>query len=331
MQCIPKPVAKVETKTPGKMKKVIYRRYDEVDVLQLAEVDQPAISEGKVLVKVKAVSINPLDWKIVKGELKPMTGFKFPKGVGIDFSGSVERVGSGVQRFKIADQVFGLVDVFKGGALAEYILVREDQIALKPSSISFEQAAALPVTGSAALQILDKIISVGKGSEVLINGATGGIGMFATQIAKSNGAIVTAVVSPGGIELAKKWGADVVVDYTSANILQQNSRYDAVIDLSERLPFEKAKMLMKSRSIYVNTLPEPMAIIKSFINNLFAGKRFKILFLRPSREYLTELAQRASAGMEIVIDRIYPMTAVKEAYRDVSRSKIIGKVVFSVP
>ena len=312
------------------MKKVVYRQYGKVDVLQLAEVDLPAISEGKVLVKVKAVSINPLDWKITKGELKPMTGFKFPKGVGMVFSGSVERVGSDIQRFKTGDQVFGLVDVFKGGALAEYILVSEDQIALKPSSISFEQAAALPVTGSAALQILDKIPSVGNGSEVLINGATGGIGMFATQIAKSKGAIVTAVVSPVGIELARKYGADIVVDYTRENILQRNDRYDAVIDLSDKLPFEKAKVLMKSRSIYVNTLPEPMAIIKSFINNLLAGKKFKILFLSPSREYLTELAQRASAGMEVAIARIYPMTAFKEAYRDVQKSKINGKVVFSV-
>lgn len=312
------------------MKKVIYRQYGEVDVLQLAEVDQPAMREDKVLVKVKAVSINPLDWKIAKGELKPMTGFKFPKGLGIDFSGSVERVGSGIQRFKTGDQVFGLADVFKGEALAEYILVSEDQIALKPSGISFEQAAALPVTGSAALQILDKITSVGKGSEVLINGATGGIGMFATQIAKSKGAIVTAVVSPGGIESARKWGADVVVDYTKENILKRNNRYDVVIDLSEKLPFKNAKVLMKSRSIYVNTLPEPISIIKSFINNLFAGKKFKILFLSPSNKYLTELAQRASAGMDVAIDRIYPMAAFKEAYRDVPKSKIIGKGVFNV-
>jgi NADPH:quinone reductase-like Zn-dependent oxidoreductase len=177
------------------MKKVIYNQYGNADVLQLIETPVPAIPENGILVKIKAVSINPLDWKIFKGEEKMMSGSKFPKGIGIDFSGIIEKTGSNISSFKKGDEVFGLLDAFKGDALAEYIVVREKDIAIKPKNISFEQAAASPVVGLSALQILNKLSSIKSGTRLLINGATGGIGMFLTQLAKKRGAIVTAVTS----------------------------------------------------------------------------------------------------------------------------------------
>src|ERR1700722_1853304 len=160
------------------MKNVIYRQYGGVDVLEMVEEAIPKVTPSTVLVKVKAVSINPIDWKIRAGEMKMMSGSKFPKSVGIDFSGIVEKTGSSVNKFKKGDEVFGSVDQFKEGVLAEYVLVSENNIAIKPKSISFEKAAAIPVVGFAALQIFDKLIDVQKGTEVLIIGATGGVGMF---------------------------------------------------------------------------------------------------------------------------------------------------------
>ncbi|WP_233207987.1 NAD(P)-dependent alcohol dehydrogenase [Siphonobacter sp. BAB-5405] len=167
------------------MKKVIYNQFGDERVLELAEQAVPAIQNDQLLIRVKAVSINPLDWKVYGGEMKLMSGSRFPKSLGIDFSGMVEQAGSQVTRFKEGDAVMGLLDAFKGGALAEYVVVTEKDITRKPALVSFEQAAALPVTGLSALQIMDQLAAVRPKQEVLINGASGGIGVFAVQIAKN--------------------------------------------------------------------------------------------------------------------------------------------------
>src|SRR4051812_26145345 len=162
------------------MKKIIYSKFGGPEVLQIAEAPIPAVQETTVLIKVKSVSINPLDWKIRNGEMKLMSGSKFPKGIGIDFSGVVEEAGTAITQYKKGDEVFGILDVFKGEALSEYIIAAEKEIALKPRNISFEQAAAMAVVGSAALQIFNTLVNLKIGTEILINGASGGIGMFAT-------------------------------------------------------------------------------------------------------------------------------------------------------
>lgn len=312
------------------MKKIIYTQYGSHEVLQMTEEEIPAISAGKLLIKVKAVSINPLDWKIFNGQMKLMTGSKFPKGVGIDFSGVVEEAGSEINRFKKGDEVFGLLDVFNGGALAEYILVNENQLALKPRFISFEQASALPVTGSSALQIFEKLAPLKKDTEVLINGATGGIGMFATQLAKRKGASVTAVTNARGIQFAEEWGADQVLDYRQKNIFKLNKKFDVVIDLTGKLTFDKAKILLKKSGTYVSTLPGPKQIIGAFFNNLFFSNKYKILFLKPTAVDLNELATLASNGLSIVIDKVYSMEAFSEAYSETSKGGVLGKVVFKI-
>jgi len=167
------------------MKKIIYNKYGGVDEMEMIETAIQETTDSTVLVQIRAVSVNPIDWKIREGQMKLMSGSKFPKGVGIDFSGVVEKTGAAITRFKKGDAVFGSIDQFKGGALAEYLLVAEKEIVLKPDSISFEKAAAIPVVGFAALQLFDKLISVQQGTEILINGASGGVGIFATQIAKN--------------------------------------------------------------------------------------------------------------------------------------------------
>jgi NADPH:quinone reductase-like Zn-dependent oxidoreductase len=310
------------------MKKVIYRQYGGVDVLEMVEEAIPPVTASTVLVKVKSVSINPIDWKIRAGEMKMVSGSKFPKGVGIDFSGVVEAVGGAVSKCKKGDAVFGSVDQFKGGALAEYLLVGEGAIAIKPAAISFEQAAALPVVGFAALQIFDRLVSVQEGTEVLINGAGGGIGMFAIQIAKKRGAVVTAVVGESGMALAEKWGSDRVIDYRKASVLEDKRRYDAVIDLSDKLPFKKAKAIMKRASIYVNTVPGPKQIIGSFLHNVLSKKKYRVLLSKPSSYYLDILVRRVNNGMDIEIGRTYGVDAFRQAYTEMPRGGVVGKAVF---
>ncbi|MBE7169031.1 MAG: NAD(P)-dependent alcohol dehydrogenase [Williamsia sp.] len=309
------------------MRKLIYNKYGDERVLELQEQPVPTIKENGLLIRVKAGSINPLDWKIYRGEMKLMSGSKFPKSVGIDFSGIVEKTGILVTRFKRGDEVFGLLNVFKGGALADYVAVDESNVSRKPGSLSFAQAAALPVTGLAALQIIDGLAAVGHNKDVLINGATGGVGMFAVQIAKRRDASITAVVSTEGIPLAAKWGAGTVVDYTKQDVRLAGKRYDAVIDLSGKLPFKAAKGLMKSKAVYISTLPSPVALISSFFNNLFSSQKQKILLLKPAQEGLDTLADLAEDKMEVLVDKVYSINNAREAYREASVAKIKGKSV----
>jgi NADPH:quinone reductase-like Zn-dependent oxidoreductase len=312
------------------MKKIIFSEFGGADVLQTAEVPVPDVQPATVLIKVKAVSVNPLDWKIRNGEMKLMSGSKFPRGIGIDFSGIVEQAGPEVTKFKKGDEVFGLLDVFKGAALAEFILAGEKEISIKPQNISFEQAAAMPVVGSAALQILETVAGIKKGSEVLINGASGGIGMFLTQIAKMNGAIVTAVAGDGGIQSVKDWGADFVINYRNEDVLKGGKEYDVVIDLSVKIPFAKAKAIMKRSSVYVHTAPGPKEIICSFFINLFSKKKYKLLMLKPSPELLEKLSVFAGRGIKIVVGKTYPFNSFKEAYTETPNGGIIGKTVIVV-
>ena len=309
------------------MKKVMYNQFGDESVLEVVEQPVPAIENDQLLIRVKAVSINPLDWKVYGGEMKLMSGSTFPKSLGIDFSGVVEQTGSAITRFKVGDAVMGLLDVFKGGALAEYIAVKETDIAPKPVNSSFEKAAALPLTGLSALQIIDQLAVVGPNQDVLINGATGGIGIFAVQIAKKRGARVTAVVSTKGVAEAQKWGADTVVDYTKQPIRQLNQQFDAVIDLSTRLSFSEAKRLMKPKAIFVSTFPSPVALISSFINNIFSGQKRKILIVKPTAEGLTTLTTLAEADLQIVLDKTYPLSNVRGAYQEARRGNILGKSV----
>ena len=297
----------------------------------MAEVEIPTVKETNLLIKVKAVSINPLDWKIRNGEMKLMSGSTFPRGIGIDFSGIVAEVGNAVTKYKKGDEVFGLLNIFKGAALAEYVIADEKEITLKPKSISFEQAAAMPVVGSAALQIFDTLVTIKKGTEVLINGASGGIGMFATQIAKMHGAIVTAVVSDSGIEPVKKWGADFAINYRKENILESKKQYDVVIDLSGKIPFSKAKQIMKPASAYVHTAPGPKEIISSFCNNFFSGKKYKVLMLKPSTAYLESLAAYAEKGIQVFLGKEYTFDQFGEAFNENAEKKHIGKLVITIP
>ena len=298
------------------MKKITYNRFGGTEVLQITEAPMPA---GDILVKVKAVSINPLDWKLWQGDMKLMGGRKFPKSVGIDFSGIVER-GNG--KYSNGDEVFGIASMFNGGALAEYVAVKAEDIAHKPRTISFEEAASLPVVGSAALQIVHDLVKIQPGMQVLINGAGGGIGPLAIQLAKKAGAIVTAVVGPAALDMASRLGSDVVVNYQRENVLTSGKTFDAVIDLSGKIAYRAARTLLKKRGVYVNTAPG----LPEIISSLFSS-RYKVLLLKPSAATLEKLA---AAGLQIFISRRYDFRDYKKAYDEVKKGAMPGKAIFVI-
>lgn len=312
------------------MKKVTYDHYGSVAVLEMIDAPMPEPAGTQLLIEIKAVAMNPLDWKIMEGKMKLMSGSKFPKGIGIDFSGVVRQVGEGVRNYRPGDAVFGAVDPFKGGALAEYLLVGEKDIVLKPENISFEQAAALPTVGTAALQIFDRLATLDEGTRVLINGASGGIGMLAIQIAKRKGAHVTGVASTNNLPWVKKWGSDEVLDYRKEDVLSSGKRYDVVLDLSGKLPYHTAKKIMKPDSVYVNSIPGPREIVGAFVHSLFSKQKYKVLLLKQAQTHLETLSAYAAAGMEILIGERFPMASFRQAYGAAATGGIAGKAVFTV-
>ncbi len=196
------------------MKKVLYNAFGGLDVLTLAEVNKPAVRPRQVLVRVQAAAINPVDWKMREGQVKFLSGWRMPQGQGMEFSGVIEQVGPSVSAFAVGDEVFGAAK----DCMAEFVVTDESRIAKKPANVSFETASTIPVVGTTAASLFDRV-KIGPGTEFLVNGATGGIGMFATQLAVRRGAQVTAVVSERGAESVTRWGVQRVVDYRKSNLL----------------------------------------------------------------------------------------------------------------
>jgi NADPH:quinone reductase-like Zn-dependent oxidoreductase len=309
------------------MKAIVYQKFGNTDVLQTVEEPIPSVQSDQVLVKIKAVSINPLDWKIRKGEMKLMSGSKFPKHIGVDFAGIIEDTGAAVTNLKKGEEVFGVVkNNMKEGALAEYIAVPATSVWKKPVHINFAQAASIPTVGAAAVTALQKMGSIQAQTEILVNGATGGFGMFLLQLLKQQGARITAVTSTKAIDFAKKWGADIVIDYTKENILSQNKTYDIVIDLSGKMGYANAKRIMKSEALFLNPTPKPIEIPSSLLKNLFTGKKHIVILSNPSVENMDILLNAVNNGMQIEISKTFPFTQSKEAYQYAEQGGYIGKV-----
>jgi NADPH:quinone reductase-like Zn-dependent oxidoreductase len=312
------------------MKKVIYNQYGSIDDLKMIEVDVPSIQPNELRIKVKAVAINPLDWKKLEGQLKIITGSKFPKGIAFDFAGVVEKKGDLVTHFEIGDAIFGALDAMKGEALAESIVVTEASIYKKPVALSFETAAAMVSIGAAALYLFQNAPNANAGSNLLINGASGGVGMVVLQMAKNKGMNVTAVASGEGLSYIQKWQPDKALDYKKDPILAQKATFDAIFELSGSLSFGKAKSLMQPKSVYVSTLPNPIDMAAAFLNNLFSSKKHKIVMANPTQDNYQELCEWVTKkGLEVTIAKTFPMSGFKEAYQFAKKGGVVGKVVFS--
>ncbi|GEP93340.1 NADPH:quinone reductase [Chitinophaga terrae (ex Kim and Jung 2007)] len=313
------------------MKAIAYQKFGNTDVLQTVEETKPAIRSNEVLVKVKAVSINPMDWKIRKGEMKLMSGSRFPRHTGVDFAGVIEDTGVAVTNFKKGDEVFGVVkNTMKDGALADYVAVPGTLIWKKPTAITFAEAAAIPIAGAAATTALQKMGKINPGTSILINGATGGFGMFLLQLLKDRKAVVTAVTGTKGIDYAKQWGADIVLDYTKADVLTQNATYDIVIDLSGKMGYSKAKRIMNRKALFLNPTPKPVQIPASFLNNLFTNKKHVVILSAASTPHINLLTSAIGNGLQVEVSRRFPFDKVVEAYQYAEKGGVTGKVVIEL-
>ena len=313
------------------MKAIVYQKFGTADVLQTAEQAKPAIKADQVLVKVKAFSINPMDWKIRKGEMTLMSGSKFPKHTGTDFAGIVEETGSAVFGLKKGNEVFGVVkSMMKEGVSAEYVAVTASFVWKKPANISFAQAASIPVAGTAAVTALEKMGNISSQTSILVNGATGGFGMFLLQLLKHRGAKITAVTSSQGAAYAKKWSANSVKDYKRENVLSQKATYDIVIDLSGKMGYKTAKHIMKPKATFLNPTPKPIDIPLSLLGNLFRGKKHVVILSIPGTKYTDVLLHAVKNGLEIEVNKVFPFAQYKEAYEYAERGGYVGKVVIAI-
>ena len=326
------------------MKAVVYNEFGPPDVLQIQEIDKPVPKENEVLVKVRAASVNPYDWHMIRGTpflmRAMMAGLRKPKDprVGIDCAGTVEAVGQQVTQFRPGDGVFG----GKTGALAEYLCIPADGgVALKPANVSFEQAAGVQVAGCTALQALRDSGKVQPGQNVLINGASGGVGTFAVQIAKSLGAQVTGVCSARNVELVRSLGADHVIDYTKEDFTKSDARYDLIIDNVGTQPLSGFRRILKPKGIYLmigaggpdeGGLVGPMGrLMRALLMSPFISQKMGMMMAKVSQSDLGVLADLMQAGkVTTVIDRIFPLSEVREAVRYLETGRARGKVIVTI-
>ncbi len=323
------------------MKAAVYRCYGAADVVRIESIERPVPSDHGVLVRVHATSINPLDWHFMRGEpyiVRTSSGWGAPKdtSMGTDFAGTVEAVGKLVTRFKPGDQVFGTGHA----AFAQYLRTPEDAVvALKPANLSFEQAAAVPVAGITALQALRDAGQLRAGQKVLINGAGGGVGTFAVQIAKAMGADVTAVTNAGSLELVRSLGADHVIDYGREDFTLGTTRYDLILDMSGNHSLNACRRVMTASGIYVfagntskGSWAGPMAGLgNALIVAKFVKRKVAAFMAEMNPADLAIVADMLQAGkVKPVIDRQYRFDQIADAIRYQETEHARGKVVVTI-
>ncbi|NUT52303.1 MAG: NAD(P)-dependent alcohol dehydrogenase [Saccharothrix sp.] len=331
------------------MKAIVQDRYGSSDLLRLEEVDTPTPGDDEVLVRVRAAAVNAADWHIMRGDprlarlaMPAAFGWSGPKRKirGRDVAGVVEAVGARVTRWRPGDEVFADLG-FADGAFAEYVCAPADLVARKPAGLTFEQAAAIPTAGNTALIGVRDLGRVGEGQRVLVNGASGGVGTFAVQLAKSRGAEVTAVCRTRNVELLRSIGADHVVDYSTEDFAAGGRRYDVVFDLVGNRKLADLRRVLAPEGTLVlsgggvsdgGSLVGPMGLgVAATLVGRFVRQRLVQLNVAPNRENLEELARLAEAGEVVpVIDRTYPLTEAPEAVRYLELEHARAKVVVTV-
>jgi NADPH:quinone reductase-like Zn-dependent oxidoreductase len=316
------------------VKAIVQTEYGPPDVLKLKDVDKPVAKENDILVSVHATALNAGDYFSMRGSpwvARLTVGFPKPKNYipGWDLAGRVQAVGEKVTRFQPGDEVFASCS----GTLAEYVCVAEDKLAVKPTNLTFEQAAAVPNAAIAALQGLRDAGKVQPGHKVLINGASGGVGTFAMQIAKALGAEVTGVCSTRNVEMVRSIGADHVVDYTQEDFTQSGRRYDLILDNVANHSFsDLRRALTPQGKIIPNSGHGGMGyVIKAFLLSLFMRQQGSMYLASSNNEDLVVLKEFIEAGkITPVIDRTYPLSDTPEAFRYLEESHARGKVVITV-
>ena len=330
------------------MKAFVYHDYGPPEVLKCEEVEKPVPEGNEVLIRVRAASVNPLDCGMMKGKpylFRIFFGLPKPRVTrpGRDVAGEVEAVGANVTEFKPGDAVFGLCTAGtvgdRGGAFAEYVCTCESALASKPEAVTFEQAASSPIAGLTALQGLRDKGRLQAGQKVLINGASGGVGTFAIQIAKAHGAEVTAVCSARNTEMVKSIGADHVIDYTQENFTKRRQRYDLIFDLAGNHSFWECRQVLTPRGTFlgVGVIGAPVSFLGLFARlaaglalSQFVGQKYLTFIAKPSKQDLDLIGQMMASGkLKPVIDRRYCLSETPDAMRYLDQSHARGKVLIA--
>jgi NADPH:quinone reductase-like Zn-dependent oxidoreductase len=325
------------------MKAIVYCDYGSPEVLRLEDVEKPTPSDDQLLVRVRAASVNPLDWHYIRGTpylMRLGAGLRRPRDtrVGVDFAGSVEAVGRNVTQFKPGDEIFG----GRNGALAEYVVVRQEgAVTLKPAGLTFAQAASVPIAAITALQSLRDRAKIQPGQRVLINGASGGVGTFAVQIAKSFGAEVTGVCSTRNLEMVRSIGADHVIDYTREDFTSGSQRYDVILDNVGNRALSECRRILNHGGQYIliggggpndHRIIGPLVrLIHAKVLSWFVSQDLGFFLANLNAQDLSVLADLMRDGkVTPVIDRTYPLSEAPEAIRYLETGRARGKVIVTM-
>ena len=316
------------------MKAILFPRYGAPDVLRLQEVEKPTPKDNEVLVKIHAAAANPLDWHKMRAApflVRLSDGLLAPKDprLGADIAGRVVAVGRQVTQFQVGDEIFGEIGV---GGFADYVAVKERAIAPKPANLSFAQAATIPVAGFTALQGLRDTGKLQSGQTVLVNGASGGVGTFAVQIAKAFGAQVTGVCSTRNLDLVRKLGADQVIDYTQTDFTRTSQRYDLILDaIGNRSVADCRRALTPQGICAVAGFTTMARLFQIILFGSWGGQKMSSFLANPNQKDLLILKELVETGRVVpVIDRTYPLAETAEAIRYLETGRARGKVIIAV-
>jgi alcohol dehydrogenase len=332
------------------MRAAFIRHYGNNDAIEISEQPVPEVGSRDVLIRVRAASVNPVDYKIRNGQLKTMLSLKFPLVLGSDCAGVVEKCGADVRGFKPGDAVFARLEKERIGTYAEFAVANESSVALKPTNLDFNQAAAIPLAGLTAWQALTEIGKLQAGQKVLIHAGSGGVGTFAIQIAKHLGAFVATTCSARNTDLMKSLGADVVIDYKTQKFDSLLSDYDVVFDTLSGDTQHRSFSILKRGGTLVTIAGIPTAefgrewgvnpIVRMFLafknrtSTKLAKQRgvnFKYLFMHPSGEQLRDIAHLVEAGkIKTIIDKSFDLDHLRDAFNYSQTGRAVGKIVITI-
>ncbi|MEG4117608.1 NAD(P)-dependent alcohol dehydrogenase [Microcoleus sp. N9_B4] len=313
------------------MKAVAFDRYGSAEELQYRELSKPIAKSNELLVRVRASSVNPVDWKIRQGHLQLLTGYNFPRIVGSDISGVVVEVGREVTKFQPGDEVYTFLNPINGGACAEYAVVPESDAAIKPKNITHTEAAAVPIAGLTALQSLRDLGQLQSGNKVLINGASGGVGTFTVQVAKAMNAEVTGVCSAKNRELVKSLGADFVLNYAEIDFAQQSDKYDIILDAVGTRTFAECEKVLQPEGVYISTLPSLENLAPMLTSWFISDKKAKLIVANANTSDLGALRELIESDqVEPIVDRTYSLAEVAAAHAYSETGRAIGKIAIVI-
>jgi NADPH:quinone reductase-like Zn-dependent oxidoreductase len=310
------------------MKTAMITGYGPPDVLAVRDVPVPRPRADEVLVHVRAAAINPKDTFIRKGRFKRFTGSVFPIPTGFDFAGEVAQVGTGVTDTPVGEAVYGMLDGWQGGACAEYVAVKAGRFCKKPAGVSFDEAAALPLVSLTALQALRNRAGIAAGMQVCINGASGGVGSMAVQIAKIMGARVTAIGSQPNHDHLAALGADRCIDYRHGNIAAPGQRFDIFFDVFGNRPFRSVKPILSDRGVWVSTVIRPHVFLSVVLTRFFSRRKARLVLVKSLRDDLEQVRRWVETGvLRPIVHSVHPLEKIREAHVQQETKHTRGNIV----